>query len=129
MGGKKEEEELLWKAERAASCGLDYFGLSLKAWLESGGASRHGHFSSFPFFSGFCFRNPGFFRTISGDGGQTTCRCEETEEEKTKISKTTGFFKKKLKTRATSDAARRASRAKTRPESDDEKQARRDARR
>ena len=92
-------------------------------------AARRSHFSSFPFFSGFCFRNPGFFRTISGDGGQTTCRCEETEEEKTKISKTTGFFKKKLKTRATSDAARRASRAKTRPESGDEKQARRDARR
>jgi len=92
-------------------------------------AARRSHFSSFPFFSGFCFRNPGFFRTISGDGAQTTCRCEETEEEKTKISKTTGFFKKKLKTRATSDAARRASRAKTRPESGDEKQARRDARR
>ena len=42
-------------------------------------------------------RNPGFFRTISGDGAQTTCRCEETEEEKTKISKTTGFCKEMQK--------------------------------
>jgi len=55
--------------------------------------------SSFPFFNGFCSSNPGFFRIDSGEGTQTTCRSEETGEEKTKTSKRTGKNEKKLKTR------------------------------